>query len=174
MVQPALVISISALIFTLFSFWWMNWRPGKLVVTEPRSYAAIAAAGKLMVELPLVFFNRGATPVIVHNLRLKIQDVERPLSFNAVVQKLGDHDDRRFATQFAVRAQEAVTLVCEFQAPIAGFAFEQREYAISLEGAHGKSREWRSLLRFSLSVTERDLESINKAFIVHDNWPEPS
>lgn len=174
MVQPAIVISVSALVFTLFSFWWMNWRPGKLITTEPRSYAAIASPDRVIVELPLVFFNKGATPVIVHNLRLKVPGVELPLFFNAIVQKLGNHDDRRFATQFAVRAQEAVTHICEFQAMVAGFRFERREYAMSLECAFGNSRKWRPLLGFSLYVTDRDLTSINNSFIVHDNWPESS
>jgi hypothetical protein len=153
MLEPALIISILALFFTVFSFWWMNWRPGKLVLTEPRSYAAIAAADKVIIELPLVFFNTGATPIVVHNLHLTLPGVDRPLFFNAVVQKLGDHDDRRFATQFAVRQREAVTLICEFQGQVSGFAFERREYPVLLEWVRGNSRKWRELLQFPLTVT---------------------
>jgi len=36
----ALFISVFALLFTIFSFWWMNWRRGKIIVGSPRSFAA--------------------------------------------------------------------------------------------------------------------------------------
>lgn len=172
MLQPSVVLSVLALAFTLFSFWWMQWRPGKLVVTEPRSYAAVSTAGKIVFEIPLVFFNKGATPIIVHNLRVKVAGIDEPLLFIAVVQKLGNHDDRRFASQFAVRQQEAVTLICEFQALVAGFFFERRNYQAVLEWAQDSSRKWKQLLDFTVHVTDRDLQTINSAFIVHDNWPE--
>jgi hypothetical protein len=53
----ALVISIFALLFTIFSFWWMNWRKGKLIIGPPRSFA-LAAQGKeglLLIRIPLIF-----------------------------------------------------------------------------------------------------------------------
>jgi hypothetical protein len=169
--QPALVISIAALLFTVFSFWWMNWRPGKLSVGRPRSYAAIgSASGKVLVEVPLVFFNRGASPVLVQNLRLHIEGGGTPLRFNALVDRIGTDEGRRFATQFPVRQQEAVTLICEFQRGGGGLLFEARPYSVTLEGVWGRSLRWRRLAMFDLNVTEADLPSINGRLIVRDNW----
>jgi hypothetical protein len=170
MPQPAVVISVLALAFTLFSFWWMNWRPGKLVVTDPRSYAAISIENKIILEIPLVFFNHGATPIIVHNLRLRLDGVNQALAFNAVVEKLGDHSERQFASQFAVRPREAVSLICEFQSPAEGFTFECKDYRAILDWAEGSSREWKHLADFPIKVAQSDLMTINSVFIVHDNW----
>jgi hypothetical protein len=173
MSQPALFISLMALLFTVFSFWWMNWRPGKLRVGRPRSYAAIGSdSGNVMVELPLVFFNRGATPILVHNLRLRIEGGGKPLAFNAVVDKIGTDVGRRFAIQFPVRQQEALSLICEFQRGGGGLLFEARRYSVTLEGVWGRSERWRRLAQFDLRVAETDAESINRQFIVRDNWVE--
>jgi hypothetical protein len=171
MLEPALMISVFALLFTVFSFWWMYWRPGSIEIAEPRSYAAIGSeSGRVLVELPFIFFNHGATPVVVHNLRLKVEGCRGPLFFNATVDKLGSDEGRRFAVQFAVRPQEALFLVCEFQKITGGFLFGPGSYSTVLEGIRGKAKKWQFLARFELNVTNRDSETINKQFIVHDNW----
>ena len=71
----ALIISTLALLFTIFSFWWMNWRTGILRVGTPRSYAAFGSVeNKMVLEFPFVFFNDGPIPIIVQNLRLVFHD----------------------------------------------------------------------------------------------------
>ncbi len=83
----ALTISILALLFTVFSFWWMSWRTGKLHVWSPPTYAAYGSQdGPTVLEFPLVFFNDGPTPLIVNNLRLLFlhETQPRPLDFNAL------------------------------------------------------------------------------------------
>ena len=111
---PALTISILALLFTVFSFWWMNWRIGKLHVSAPRTYAAFGSLeAKMVLEFPFVFFNDGPIPIIVQNLRLVFPDETqlRPLIFMATVKEVGNHQDRAFATQFPVRGREALLLL---------------------------------------------------------------
>jgi len=104
---PALIISILALIFTVFSFWWMNWRKGKLILGIPRSFAATCEGeeGVLIVQLPLVFYNRGAAAQIVQNLRLKLEHEEKKsslLCFNNTLSNLASNENREWARQFAV------------------------------------------------------------------------
>ncbi|PJB57344.1 MAG: hypothetical protein CO097_02675, partial [Candidatus Infernicultor aquiphilus] len=50
----ALFISVFALLFIIFSFWWMNWRRGKIIVGLPRSFAATSKSEDdlLIVQLP--------------------------------------------------------------------------------------------------------------------------
>ena len=62
MSSAALLISTFALFFTIFSFWWMNWRKGKIIVGPPRSFAATSKGenDQLVVQLPFVFYNEGA------------------------------------------------------------------------------------------------------------------
>jgi hypothetical protein len=66
----ALAVSVFAPAFTTYSFWWMNWRKGKLEIGNIRTYAAVSSGKKLLIELPIIFFNSGALPVLVENLRL--------------------------------------------------------------------------------------------------------
>jgi hypothetical protein len=170
----AFIISALALVFTIATFWWMNWRRGSLLVGPPRSYAAKGSlAERLLIELPLVFFNRGATPVVVQNLRLRLSHEASdapPLTFTATVEKLGTDQGRALATQFPVVPQEARLWICEFQRTPGQLEFEVRSYEIILEAVLDNSRTWRELARFDLNVRDRTLPAINQRFITHDNW----
>jgi hypothetical protein len=172
---PALFISTLALLFTVFSFWWMNWRKGKLLVSGPRSYAAMGSLeGGMIIEFPLVFFNSGAAPIIVQNLRLLfLQEIQpRPLSFIATVKKLGKDEDRSMATQFPVRGRAAVTLVCEFQRNPGNVLFEARTYPMELQAKLNSDRKWKQICRFPLRVSEQSLPEINARFLTYDNIVE--
>jgi hypothetical protein len=172
MIYSAFVISALALLFTVFSFWWMNWRTGKLRVGAPRTYAAIGSlAGKMVLEFPFVFFNDGPMPIIVQNLRLVFSDERepRPLSFIATVKKLGSDEGRSFATQFPVRGREATLMICEFQGEPGGMDFEVRSYPMELQARLGYGKPWKCICCFPLNVSPQGLQTINKAFVVHDN-----
>jgi len=132
----ALVISILALAFTTFSFWWMNWRKGSLEIGNIRTYAAVSSINELLIEIPIIFFNPGALPVLTENLRLTFPDRGGPhtaLHFNATVDKLGTEDGRAFATPFAVHKGQALLKICEFQRTRSGFQFEVQDYEIQIE-----------------------------------------
>ncbi len=170
--QPALILSILALLFTVFSFWWMNWRHGKLIVSPPRSYALFAQVpGKMVLHLPLIFFNNGPIPIVVQNLRLVFtKDVSsKPLSFITTVKKLGKDEERAFATQFPVRGREAVLLICEFQREPNELTIEAGNYALQLQGRIDRKDKWNSLLTFSLHISAEAKEIVARQFISFDN-----
>jgi hypothetical protein len=168
----SLSISVLALLFTILSFWWMNWRRGKLIVSPPRSYAALGSRdGDLDIDLPLVFFNTGPIPYIVENLRLIFADEEdpRPLSLNATSQNLGTRQNRAFATQFIVRGREAVSMVYEFKRRPGQMLFEPRRYDMKVQAKFAHKTAWQNICSFPLNVTELALPAINERLIVHDN-----
>lgn len=173
--NPALIISTLALLFTVFSFWWMNWRKGRLLVSSPRTFAAFGSLeGKMVLEFPFVFFNNGPMPIVVQNLRLIFSEEKEPnpLIFNAPVKKLGKDEERTFATQFPVRGREALLLICEFQRTPGEMTFEVHEYPMELQAKLDNGKKWKKICSFNLNVTEKSLPSINKQFIVHDNMLE--
>ena len=172
MENSAILISILALIFTIYSFWWMNWRRGKLIVGIPRSYAAFSSKdGILVLEFPFDFFNNGPLPIIIRNMRLVILNEESdiPLTFTAIVKKLGNDEDRDMSTQIVIPGMEANVIICEFQRRPGELIFENKTYKIELQAKLDKKTHWKKLLTFPMTVTERDLNTINNLFITHDN-----
>jgi hypothetical protein len=173
---PALIISSLALLFTIFSFWWMNWRRGKLIVVEPRSYAARGSQSEsLIITIPIVFYNNGAAAIVVQNLRLLLLDEGHdttPLFFNATIDKLLSDEGRAFATQFPVRGREAVKLICEFQRSPGSLLFEARRYPIELQAMLNDKKVWKKLCSFHLRVTEAAANVLNQRYVAHDNFAE--
>src|SRR5438093_11123655 len=108
----ALLISVLALALSGLTFWWHNWRPGKLSVGTPHTYAGHTAADQLVLEFPFVFFNKGAKTVIVDNLRVRLPEQDgEPLTFVATVERLGTDTGRAFATPFFVGPGQAIRMI---------------------------------------------------------------
>ena len=164
------IVSILALLFTTFSFWWMNWRRGTLRVTSPATYAAFVSPEKLLVEFPFVLYNTGAIPIVVDDLRLQLPDLSGPpLGFNATVDKIGTDQERAFAIAFAVHGREAKTVICEFQRNPGVAQFRKGDYRIVLEARLDGQTIWTTLHSFPLRITEQALKTIHHGLIVHDN-----
>src|SRR5688572_8374819 len=99
-----ILVSVLALLFTILAFWWMNWRSGPLLVTRPNSFVAHSSETKLILTLPLVFFNSGAKAKLVEDLSLQVLIAETTIDlfFNALLDKLGSDENRRFAAGFGI------------------------------------------------------------------------
>lgn len=166
----AALISLAALGFTLYSFWWMNWRKGTLRVFVPSASASVVIAGKMVFHLPIIFFNDGPTSKIIRNLRLRFlqEPPTPPMKFVATIAKVGTDEDRAFATQFPVRGQEAKLIICDFQRNPADLLPQAGAYAMELEGILKEGREWTRLASFSLTIRESHLPGINR-LLVHDD-----
>lgn len=173
----AVVVSVLALLFTTFSFWWMNWRRGRLTLSEIRTYAAVSSGNSLIIQLPIVFFNSGAMPVLVNNLRLTFPDLGKEhtaLFFNDTVEKLASDQGRLMATPFPVHGGEALLKICGFQRSRSGFNFEVGKYELNIEGRLGQDTDWTLLKTFTLKIRESQLNNLNSAFIAQDNEPQLS
>ena len=170
MTTTAILISTLALLFTTFSFWWQNWRSGKVIIGAPRTYAAFADSNKLLIHLPFVFYNSGPRPKLIDNLRVEIEGYPEPLIFNATIEKLASSDNRKYATQFPLHGNKAEFIICEFTNNKKGFRFEAKNYQVRLMAIVNEGDSWVCLKEFSLVVSQQSIESINgKAFIAHDN-----
>ena len=170
----AIFISVLALGFTMYSFWWMNWRRGDILIGDPRTFAACSSGALFIMEFPLVFYNAGPRPILIENLRLIFPhegESSEPLFFNAVVKKLGKDEGREFATQFPLDGNTAIRKICEFQRRPANFVFEAREYKVELQASLNDRKEWETLKTFSLNIRPESVETLNSnTFITHENW----
>lgn len=177
MSQTAFLVSSITLLFTVFSFWWMNWRKGSLLVSNVRTYAAGKLGGKLFIRLPLIFFNPGALPVVVENIRLAYFGIDNRSSFlffNATVEKLKPDENIKndLATPFAVHRGQALLKICEFVQYRSNFKFESKDYRFTLEAQVGGENEWKEIKTINLKIRPSQVHDLNTAFIVHDNDPQ--
>jgi len=173
--EPALLISVLALMFTIFSFWWMNWRKGKLIVGPPRSYAMAAQKeGLLLVRIPLVFYNDGAATQVVQNLRLILEQnrtKSEALKFSATVSDLlgGEFKDgtRQWSHQFAIDGRKSQSGYFEFQRRSSKFVPSQGKCKATLEAKLDDNMDWKTLLVFDLNISGTNWSSL----LPYDNDP---
>ncbi len=162
-----IAISITALIFVIFSFWWMHWRKGQLIVSVPRSFRLAKTQDRLIVELPLSFFNTGAASIIVDNLLLMMQqhDTKVLLFFNATRHTL-DATQQQFATQFVVNGRNSIFNIFSFQVKGNTLNLNTGKCDCYLSGKLD-SRKYKRLLNFQL-----DIKQISAALIPYDNYDD--
>ena len=92
-------VAFIALAFAVSSFWYMNWRRGKLHLSTPRNFAALGTnGGRAIIELPLAFYNDGPLPIIIEDLLLFLPETElnEPFELVATVTKLLSPKGDRF------------------------------------------------------------------------------
>ena len=174
----ALIISTLALLFTVFSFWWMNLRRGKLIVGSPRSFAATCKGGEgcLIVQLPLVFYNTGAAAQIVQNLRLTLEQEEKksfPLYLNNTLSNLASNENREWARQFAVEGRKSHSSIFVFQTEPGKFTFKPPKCKAILEAKLNDKDRWETLLTFEIQTPKSAIGPLNSGqLIAHDNDPD--
>ena len=178
MSNASLLISFFALFFTIFSFWWMNWRKGKIIVGPPRSFAATSKSedGLLIVQLPLVFYNDGAASQVIQNLRLTIiQNENRSaiLYFNNTVSDLVNDKNREWARQFAVEGRKSYSSVFVFQRKPGNFIFHKGKCQAILEGKLNNDEKWEEMLIFYLQIQDKRVNTMNSGKLTPcDNDPD--
>jgi hypothetical protein len=183
----AVTVSTLALAFTVLAFWWLNARRGKLRAYRPHSFAADLTVGELLFTLPLVFHNDGAAPIVVQDLRLRLdkgdeqmrqeqrpsdEPAPRPLrlwwraSRPAVQPEPGT---RPMPAAFPVDGRKAVQMFIEFGLRQPPYVPRSGPYLATVEAKLGHSGAWVDLSAFDLHT-----EAVNDGagYIAYSNDPE--
>jgi hypothetical protein len=115
-VDAGVVISVLALAFTVFSFWWIQVRTGHLVAYEPQTYAGYLKQNGFRLRLPLTIYDTGAKALVATDLRVLFirEKVAVPvISFRSQLRpESTEHTD--FAHPFAVPGRGSVSRFVEF------------------------------------------------------------
>jgi hypothetical protein len=135
------------------SFWWLNARRGRLRSFEPHSFAAYYTSALALIRVPVIFYNTGAAPIVVQDLRL-VFPAERssviPLPWRTTRNQISPKkdDDPTLPAVFAVAGRTAERVFIEFGAPIPGVRLEPRDFAARIEVELGHKARWQPLLSF--------------------------
>jgi len=171
------LLALAGLLWAFGSFYWLHWRRGKLVVTAPRSYKAASLPNRIIVDLPLVFLNTGATSIVIHNLNLEVSqgNARARLRFNATREELGAKE-KSWATQMLVEGRKSLATVCSFlQAEHEGerFTFSPGVCDFELWGRLDDSPKWQILNRFQVTIDEDAAKNMNSAlFLAYDAYSD--
>jgi hypothetical protein len=171
----SILIAVAALAFTMFTFWWMQWRVGHLIVPGPPStYAAMANSDRLILLFPFVFFNTGPVPYVVRNLRLRFADEDdgTPLAFQRIRSGISPSHHPEpvdLAAAFPVPGNSTVRLFCEFSRKPAGRVITAGTHPLVLEALTDKRVGWERLLLFDLVVEQKAAEAMANSFIAFEN-----
>ena len=161
-------VSCLALAFTLLSFWWMNWRSGQLSVGNLQHFAAGKSTtspgdqpNTILVGLPLVIFNTGASPVVVESLRLVSpsselgtllsEAVEEPIWTSVHPIKI-ERDS--FFLPTVIRPNDIIKKDFVFTSGISDRDFHTVLYNFELEAKISGYRDWQKLKHIEIDLRD--------------------
>lgn len=176
----SLVFASLSLLFTLFSFRFIYLRRGKIRVGPPRVFeinnSLDLSSPRVILRLPLVFFNDGAVPIVIQNIQLVFPDSSsegnlHPFRFWATTERLTTKEDegktdigRRLAYQFPVKGREAVAKICEFWGQPGELIVAVGSKQVMLMAKLGDDTTWQRLATFTLRFSQECV----------DAWTDPS
>lgn len=156
MTIASVIIAVAALLFTITSFWWIHARRGKLRAFPPRSFSGYLNVDSAGIRLPLSIFNDGAIPIVVTDLRLRLQPTTGPellmhsRSFRRSLRPEAD-DVLDFAHPWCVPGRAVVSQHVEFASIVGpGSLLDGQPVKAVLDGTLGQNDDWTTLAEFPL------------------------
>lgn len=182
-----LFIAILALVFTLISFWYMNLREGKLIVTKPLSYAIYAPKDNklLHVRFPLTFYNNGAATRSVQNIRVTLQQNDnesnnlyfshtslRLISLLKSDDTLAEEFTDDLAYQFAIEGRKTYSKIFGFEWSPAKFVPSEGKCKVVIEARLDSYTDWEEILDFYIEFTSKIIEASKDWYAVGYTDPD--
>lgn len=155
---PALAVSITALLFTIASFWWLQARRGKLIMSGVPAFSGyIASDARLDIRLPVVLYNTGARTRLVDELRLVFPSwAESHADWQTFHPTLGPRSDGTDTDDFAgpcpIDGRRAVARFVEFTLRLKGELPEPKSTQCRVEARLDGSMSWSPLGSFTLCL----------------------
>ena len=153
---PALLVSLAALIFTVASFWWLQARCGRLILSGVPAFSGyVATDRRLGIRLPILLYNTGARTRLVDELRLVSPSWDpgqaQWQTFHATLKpQAGDGDTDDFAGPYPIDGRRAAMRFVKFTYPLGMTLPEPRETVCRVEARLDGSLAWTVVGSFTL------------------------
>jgi hypothetical protein len=154
-ITPSLVAVVLALLFTVGSFWWIQVRRGRLRGYTSHAYSGAFGPDKLVLVVPIVFHNPAPAPLVVTDLRLRIDGTTRigtrndsgvlPIRLRWIASHAAVYpqdETRTYAAAFAVDGRKAIDKFIEFQYDKPPTHLEDGPYCATVEALVEPRRWW--------------------------------
>jgi hypothetical protein len=154
----SVIISVTALLFTITSFWWLQARRGRLTCFPVQTFSGYLKRDGAALRIPLSIFNSGAVPLVVTDLRLRLllPDSEDLLMHFRTLRRSvrTDSDDvEDFAHAYSVAGRSVDTRMVEFALNTSPLPLLYGHPAIGVvEAQIGDLPRWVELGRFPIHV----------------------
>jgi hypothetical protein len=168
-ITPSVVVAVSALLFTVGSFWWIQVRRGRLRCYTSHSYSGSYGPNKLVFVLPLVLHNPAPAPLVVADLRLQIDTLSKRGSDDSAalpmrLRWIASHssvypknETRAYSAAFAVDGRKAVEKFIEFQRDDPPTLLQEGPYKATIEALVEPrrwlaGRKWRRIASYTFNT----------------------
>lgn len=147
----SIVIAIAALLFSVFSFWWIHDRKGPLRMSGVPIYSGFwgrnGSETEFTLRLPVVVYNTGSRARVVEELRLRVPawgDVV--MSWEHFAETLsprgGENLDSDFVSPFPVDPKRVVTKYVDFSTTFDGCVPTVGETRFVVEAKLDRGDRW--------------------------------
>lgn len=170
MEKYALLVSLLALFFTLFSFWWMNWRKGKLncgpvsalyAGTATENSAEFGQRKIQVLGVPLILWNSGACPLVISQLRVELSELGLVWDYESTQSTFdisaSSIEADYFTMPISLNSNEIKSINAVFHLRLDGFEFMLRKYKFRVQAVVFGETKWRDIV-----TTELDCSKFSK------------
>lgn len=177
--MASLAISVTALLFTITSFWWLQARRGRLSCFPVQTFSGYLNRDGAALRIPLSIFNSGAVPLVVTDLRLRLSLPDSDdllMHFRTLRRSVRtDPDDvEDFAHAYSVGGRSVDTRMVEFALNSSPSSLLYGQAVVGVvEAQIGHLEQWVELGDFPLHV---EAMAHPGNYITYSNqqhvWPE--
>lgn len=147
----AIVLSILALGFTIFSFWYIHAWPGRIIGFPPTTWAGHLARDGVTVRLPVILKNTGAADRVILRVRLVLNHRTKDLVLQSETFRVsldpGPDDIQDMAAAFAIPRRSVIQHYIEFVGDTTE-VLEPTEYQATLQVEADGKRGWTTVSKF--------------------------
>jgi len=170
-------ISLLALAFGLYNFWWGNWRKGKLITSDPLIYSLTAheynlenskeVFSRITIQFPLVILNTGGTTRFIQDIKLIIKQNEKEsneIYFDHIYLSM-DMKDGTKAQQFAIEGHKAYSACFHFYRRMTNLILSPGSCKVIIK-AKIDNDDWKTLHEFDFIIKDgQNLGAFNPNYV---------